>query len=558
MTKLKSLKTPSIRRTAALIAGCTVLSFGFAADQNPTGQAAVTPPVTQGATATPPQTPPKKPAPDKHRSGGNKSGGPKTPSGKPSPWEKEIVYQIFPRSFWDSTGDTIGDIKGIEQKLDYIQSLGVTTILVNPIFASRLYHNYFADDFMKVDPNFGTNEDLLSLVRAAHKKHIKIVLDMEVQYVTDRNDWYQAVQKDPKSRYADYLTPDIALVPEVLGYNGTKVKIEAINPYNPDVVEYIKSVFRFWIDPYKDKSAGVDGFRIDHMMDDLDNKKVKTGMLEKFWLPIEQDIWKIRPNAFFIGEQSDWGTGADLFKSADVNAVFAFPLQSAIASFDKAKIETEIKALSANTPTGKTQFVFIENHDTNRFASSVKNDPNMTRLGAVLNLTLKGTPIIYYGQELGMRGMKLQGLTDGNDIPDRLAFRWAATRDSPGSCIWYKNTGPWWTDKYSADHDGISLAEETTQKDSLYHFYRRLIELRKKTPALLEGPITLRTTENAHLVEFERGEGGHKVLIAVNLSGDPQPFALGAKEKVGKDLWEERGSKPNLIPAYGFKIVELK
>src|SRR6478752_2278647 len=104
---------------------------------------------------------------------------PMQPPAPVSPWEREVVYQIFPRSFRDSDGNHIGDLKGIAERLDHVKSLGATAILINPIFASRMYHNYFADDFYTVDPEFGTNADFFDLVKQAHRKRIKVILDME-------------------------------------------------------------------------------------------------------------------------------------------------------------------------------------------------------------------------------------------------------------------------------------------------------------------------------------------------------------------------------------------
>jgi glycosidase len=321
---------------------------------------------------------------------------------RPSPWEREVVYQIFPRSFHDSNGDRIGDLKGIASKLGHLQKLGVTAILLNPVFASRTYHNYFADDFLTIDPEFGTNRDFFALVRQAHRRRMKVILDMEVQYVADRHRWFTA---DPKK---DYLWREGSAFygKDLPWYDGAKIEIAAINPDHPEVRAHIRKVFRYWADPNGDgnPSDGVDGFRIDHMMDDLDLKGVKKGMLEGFWRSLEQEIRRLNPKVLFVGEQSDWGLGKDLFEKADVDAVFALPLWYAIRKLEKDRLQREILATALATPPGKTQFLAIENHDTDRFASEMNRHPDLLRLGAVLNLTLKGTPVIYYGQELGMTG----------------------------------------------------------------------------------------------------------------------------------------------------------
>ena len=132
--------------------------------------------------------------------------------------------------------------------------------------------------------------------------------------------------------------------------------------------------------------------------------------------------------------------------------------------------------------------MFIENHDMNRFASEMSGDARKERIGAALNILLQGTPLIYYGQEIGMKGRqnKTWG-TDANDIPVREAFEWTAKGESPGSATWYQGTDAWWTDRYAKDGDGISVEEEARDPASLLSFYRRLLALRRARPELVSG-----------------------------------------------------------------------
>lgn len=400
-----------------------------------------------------------------------------------SQWEKECVYQIFPRSYRDSNGDHVGDFRGISQELGFIHDLGFTSILINPIFDSRLYHNYFADNFLKSDPSLGTNQDFFALVRRAHSLHMKVLLDMEVQYVGDRHPWYQGVT-DPKSPYADYIWMNGSKIfgQKLPGYDGQQIGYATLNPGNDKLRNEILGIFKYWAAPDGNPDHGVDGFRIDHMMDDLDFQHVQTGMLTRFWLPIEQGIRRLNPKIFFLAEQADWGLGADLYQKADIDSVYAIPLWAAWISFDKSKIEKAIASELTATPAGKTQFIFIENHDVERYASIVKRDPEQLRLGAVFNLTFKGTPLVYYGQELGMEGEKGNWKSDANDIPLRLAYRWTRKVGSPGSADFYRNTGPWASDTYTKDDDGVSVEEELSDPESLLNFYKRLIYLRKSQP----------------------------------------------------------------------------
>jgi glycosidase len=452
-----------------------------------------------------------------------------------SPWLGEVFYQIFPRSFRDSNGDRIGDLKGIESKLHYLHRLGITAILVNPIFKSRFYHNYFADDFYTVDPAYGTNQDFFDLVKAAHALGIKVVLDMEVQYVSDLHPWFKEADGDRLAGSSDVPHPPAAgllwrsgsvYTKELLhGYDGQKVRISAVDPENPEVLKRIKQVFEYWAAPNGEKSAGVDGFRIDHMMDDFDWQHVKTNMLAGFWRPLIEDIRKIKPGEYFVGEQADWGFGEDLYRKAGVDAVFGFPLRGGLTSFGAREFESAIDDTMSKTPEGKTCLIFIENHDVERFASLVDSDPTKLRLGAVFEFTFRGTPIVYQGQELGMKGIQLTGMTDGNDIPVRLAYRWSATLNAPGTATWYRNTGPWSDSQFSSDRDGISVEEESKRSNSLLSFYRSLIALRRTQPALEFGDL-VRPNTQLDVVAFTRSFGSQKDLIVLNLSNGPRTVDL--------------------------------
>jgi len=469
-----------------------------------------------------------------------------------SPWEREVVYQVFPRSFRDSNGDRIGDIRGITQKLGYLKSLGVTTLLINPIFASRMYHNYFADDFMRVDPEYGTNADFFALVRAAHRRKMKVLLDMEVQYVADRHPWYLAWKRDTNSPTPRHLweSPSIFTRGPLPLYDGTTVSAAAVDMDSPAVRDYMRRLFRYWVAPNGDADAGVDGFRLDHMMDDLDNVGAKKNLLANFWLPLVADVRRVKPSAFFVGEQADWGFGGDLLRRGGADAVYAIPLRFSLVERDRAKILGALRLTNEATPTGKAQLVFIENHDVGRYATAAGRDPRLLRLGAFLNFTLKGIPALYYGQEIGLAGKQGQWGTDGNDIPVRLAHRWNRTLDAPGTATWYRDTGPWWSLEFSRDNDGVSVEEQDRDPDSLLNFYRKLIRLRKRHSAFQEGGQTVLDLGNPSVLAFRREKDGAAVVVAVNLTDRPQSVAL----PMGKVLFGQRGAS---MGAYGHVAIEI-
>jgi glycosidase len=237
-----------------------------------------------------------------------------------------------------------------------------------------------------------------------------------------------------------------------------------------------------------------------------------------------------RPGVTFVAEQADWHDyGEPWLTRGGVDAVFAFRLRDAIVSLDKAKIETAIAETAATTPAGKRQFVQIENHDVDRFASLVAGDPAKARLGAAFDLFLQGTPLIYYGQELGMRGLKSHAWgTDANDIPQREAFRWSADDAAVGAATWYQGDWPWWKDRFNRSHDGVSVEEEERDPASLLNWYRKLISLRRARPEWHGGDQIIACPKTEHIVCLLRTARGARSLLIANLSAEPATIPVDA------------------------------
>jgi glycosidase len=365
------------------------------------------------------------------------------------------------------------------------------------------------------------------MVKAAHRRHLKVVLDMELQYVASEHPWYVAAQRDPSSPEGKCLLPQSGFMGQraVPSYDGSRVPIATVNTNNPEVLKTWEASFLYWAAPTGRPQDGVDGFRLDHMMDDLDNRHTNANMFERVWKPLEAEVRRAKPGTFFLAEQSDWGLGGAVFQQGGVDAAYAIPMYLALKSLDAAKLAQGIKDELAATPEGKTQFVFVEDHDVERYASVVQSDPKLLRLGAVFMLTSKGTPSIYYGQELGMKGIQLHGHSDGNDIPVRLAFRWSRQIDAPGTATWY-GQGPWNDPSLSRSGDGISLEEERPDPDSLYSFYRKLIALRRHDKALTDGDERLLDGLPSGVVGFVRTQGQEQVKVLLNLGSAPASVNL--------------------------------
>jgi len=463
----------------------------------------------------------------------------------------EIIYHVFQRSFYDSNNDKHGDLRGLMQQLPYLQDLGITAILLTPLFTSPYYHNYFAEDFGSIDPAYGTMTDYFDFADAVHRHGMKLYLDMEIQYVTEDHIWFKDSFKNPASVYSDYVlyqdnaneTPETIIFNTngLLGYDGVYKDITTVNLLNSGVQSYMVSLFRYWMDPRGDGSfnSGADGFRLDHMMDMLDNKQRLSNLFSKFWKPLIEKLKAIKPGIVFIAEQTDWSSfGQEYLTEVGADKVFAFPLRDAILTFSKENISEAAVQTFSLSPDQSQNIVFIENHDTHRFATLADNHPGKLRTGAALNLLLGGTPAIYYGQEIGMTGgggFGKYGNSDGNDIPRREAFKWYKDMAHQGMTTWYENSGPWWEDSSLQDTIVPAAAEEQiTDPGSLWKYYQLLIQLKKKHPALAYGEYKILDNDSAGILSFLRISKEQTCMVLINLSDTKERAHIDVEASTGK------------------------
>lgn len=483
----------------------------------------------------------------------------------PAQLDHEVFYQIFTRSMRDSNGDGEGDLKGIQESLPYLQRLGITSILLTPLYPSDFYHNYFASNFNGIDPEFGTMDDFRNLLRAIHGRGMKLYLDEELQYVAYDHPWFKSALGNPASKYSEFLIfhgpgntkPEdgpfgISIAPR---FPGANTGITTVNMKSPRFRAWAADYLLRWVDPNGDGDFrdGVDGFRLDHMMDDLDNKHILTNLFDSFWKPVFAKLRATNPRIQLIAEQWDWGDGGDFLRRGGVDAAFAFPLVEAIRSFDKARIAAAIDRIERAIPPGKRELVFVENHDMQRIASDPGITPEKLRTAATLVILIKGTPLIYYGQELGMRGTpRPQYQSDEKDIGDREAFEWSANTQARGQANWYKGPKSYWSQRFAKDHDGVSLAEEERDPGSLLNHYRKLLALRRAHPAITDGDQRLIDTP-PNMLALHRSKGRERLLIIANLSGRPSTYRVA-----GRDLLSNRKIRGVLrLAAYQSTLVEL-
>lgn len=460
---------------------------------------------------------------------------------------EEVFYHVFDRSFRDSNGDRIGDINGMTAGLDYLKDLGITSILLTPLQPSPFYHNYFATDFESIEPAYGTMDDYRTFLHEAHARGLKVYLDMEIQYVGEGHPWWTQSLGKPDAPFADFLiwrdkqhTEAEPFLTQATweSYDGNRYGIAMVNLNSPKVRDYFQRVLLEWADPHGDGSGrdGADGFRIDHMMDDLDNKGVATRLFSTFWAPIIHALKERRPGFRILAEQSDWGYGKDWLDRGSADLVFAFPLRGAINKLDKREIVKALRETDGITPEGKGQIVFVENHDTDRFMSLLEGDQAKARAGAAIALLVKGEPLLYYGQELGMRGITRKGgISDSAHIPLREAFRWKADLDAPESATWYQGKQPWWTQRYNRSDDGVSVQEQDHQPDSLLNWYRSLLALRQARPELRHGDQRILCDDDSAVLCILREADGRQTLLIANLGGTSAKPALG--EQIARRKW---------------------
>lgn len=497
---------------------------------------------------------------------------------QPSP---EVFYHIFVRSFADSDGDRQGDLRGIRDRLDYLQGLGVTAILLTPLYPSEFYHNYFADDFEGVDREFGTVSEFADLVHDVHSHGMKIFLDQEIQYVSGQHAWRVQSRDNPIGPFGNFLLYRLDRQPiaTLFGTNDFYVwpnqhqQIFTVNLHEPEVLAYFSRYLRSWMDPNQDgdPSDGVDGFRIDHMMDDLDNAGVLTGLFERFWIPLFKDLRALNPNLRVIAEQADWGDGEDFFTKGKVDTVFAFPIWRAARSLNPADYVAAIERSNAVVKAGREQLVFIENHDTERFANVALGRPEVLKLGAAITMLTGWSPSLYYGQEIGMTGAQTDDYAakgerpanaDARDIPLRQAFRWVPDPMATGNAAWYRAfPDAYHTPDSNVPGDRVSVAEQTRDRGSLLNTYRRLAALRARHPALARGSTRVLAQEGA-LVLIERRAGTEQALVLFSFDASPQtatlPMPAGASRRYGSARLARNGDLTRITaPPYSATVWTL-
>ena len=447
-------------------------------------------------------------------------------------WTKGATcYEIFVRSFHDSDGDGVGDLKGLTQKLDYIndgnanstKSLGAKCIWLMPVDASPSYHGYDVTNYYHVNPQYGTDEDFKQLVASAHKHGIKVLVDLVLNHSSNEHPYFKEALRDTASPHRSWYIfsktkPDYSgvwgqqiwhksPVRDEYYYGLFTAEMPDLNYENPAVRQEATNIAKFWL-----TQMGVDGFRLDavsYLVEEgkkLDHTRGTHDVLRQF----AADVKRIKPGAYTVGEV--WDTiGTQLAYYPDqLDAYFTFEASDAILGAVRNGSPKGLLApllrMQSKLPSYRYS-PFLRNHDQTRTMTALGGDRARARLAAQLLLTLPGLPYVYYGEEIGMSG----------DKPDprlRTPMQW-----TPGTGAGFTKGHVW--EPLMPDSATANVQVQDADKASLLNLYRKLIHLRSANSALASGTLIPLDASNPAAAAWVRRDGSHMVLVVANLGTTP-------------------------------------
>jgi alpha-amylase len=447
---------------------------------------------------------------------------PPTSTDQPGWWASRVFYEVFVRSFADSNGDGIGDLKGLLGRLDQLNDgnptstsdLGVTGLWLMPTFPSPSYHGYDVTDYQGVNPDYGSLDDMRALVAAAHKRGMAVILDLPLNHTSNEHPWFIDAQTPGSAHDAWYVW---ASSPQGNGWNadGNRFYYAAFGPdmpdlnvANPAVTAELTADARFWL-----TDVGVDGFRLDaakYMVEDGPTTQ-NTPETHDWLAAFRRAIQQASPGALTIGEVWDNSKISSSYVPASLDMTFDFTIASgyvdAAGSGDGSSVGRLLARITTLYPTNDFG-AFLTNHDMDRVASTLGGDPAKLRLAAQMLLTGPGVPFVYYGEEIGMTGAK-------PDPQIRTPMRWDTSEPAAG----FSTHAPW--EALSADPPAINVATEAADPGSLWSTYRDLIRLRAAHPALAEGVYLPVDSDAPNVVAVIRSVPGETALVLTNVADAP-------------------------------------
>ncbi len=516
------------------------------------------------------------------------SGAPRRETRSAPWWQTGVVYQIYPRSFQDSDGDGVGDLRGIIRRLPYVAELGADAIWISPIFVSPMADfGYDIADYTGIDPLFGTLEDFNELLATAHGHGLKVILDLVPNHTSDRHPWFiasRASRENPKRDWYIWREPAPDGGPPnnwLSEFGGRAWEYDAataqyyyhaflsqqpdLNWRNAELRAAMYDVMRFWL------RRGVDGFRVDVIWHLIKDDRFSDNPTNPDFRPgdpphqavvplytadrpeVHEIIAEMRrvvnefPERVLIGEIYLPVERLVAYYGRDLSGLhlpFNFALLS--APWQARRLAKLIDEYEAALPAGGWPNWVLGNHDRPRIASRVGHD--QARIAAMLLLTLRGTPTIYYGDEIGMEQVPISP----HDVRDPFELRVPGQGLGRDGCRtpmqWngapfagFSSAKPWLP--LAQNYVVENVAEQQRDPCSMLRFYRRLIGLRKSRPVLQSGsyrPVAATGDLLLYLREFEH----ERILVALNLGAEPAAVTLSS-EMAGHVLLSTHGDREN-------------
>lgn len=446
-----------------------------------------------------------------------------------------VCYEIFVRSFYDTNGDGIGDFNGIKTQLPYLYELGVKTLWLMPIMPSPTYHGYDVIDYYDVNPDYGTMEDFEGLVEACKQYNIEIMIDIVFNHSSTQNPWFIQSYKDyinnntsEDSKKDWYCWSDT----DATGYhvyNGVKTafyesrfdhSMPDFNTKNEAVRAEMVNILNYWVE------KGVKGFRFDAVKYfEFGNHQYNV----EFMTFLHDEIHKEHPEIYFIGECWDSVDVINKYYESTFESFFTFgssldasgeaTIVGQVKGFNTAnnfasKIENREKTIKQNNPNAYSSY-FLSNHDMDRSSKNFTSS-EYAKLAASLYLLLPGTPYIYYGEEIGLKGVRVTSPEDASDVRRRLAMVWSSA-DKTGECGFPE---PHRTDLMKNDQVTDGAYDQMQTNYSLWNHYKKVIQIRNKYAFIKDSVFVnmtqLLVTKYDNVLAYELSYGDESIIIIHN------------------------------------------
>lgn len=454
--------------------------------------------------------------------------------------EDAIGYEIFVRSFQDSDGDGIGDLRGLTRRLDYLAELGVDLLWLMPIHRGPSWHGYEISDYEAIEPDYGTSADWDALVKAVHARGMRIILDYVMNHTASTHPWFKDAASDPSSPKRGWYVwrdrdpgwtrpwdggPTWHRHGDAFYYGLFTATMPDLNYQNPDVRRAMQDIARSWL------ARGADGFRLDaarHLIETGPGPfgQSDTPETHAFWRELRRVVDDQKPGALLVGEV--WEENAIVRpyfgtrRAPELNMAFDFSaarrILSAISRADGTPAVEAIRDRLASFPSWGHAGTFLTNHDQARIATQLAGSgPGALELAAALLLTWPGTPWLYYGEEIGLENGDLSG-----DAGERRPMQWDTTRFAG-----FTTGETSWLAPASTKREA-TVAGQAERPRSLLSLYRKLISIRRARPMLRRGGtrrIDARGTASLPLVIAREHRSEH-LLLAYSFAAGPNVVTI--------------------------------